>query len=58
MKKPLWYGRTALLAALLSLTLSACGGGDDSGGATSQTLSATPQASKSAESRPNLHCAP
>ncbi len=56
MKKQLWYGRTALLAALLSLTLAACGG--DEGGATGQTVSATPQASKSDVSKPNLHCAP
>ncbi|WP_454766684.1 hypothetical protein [Cupriavidus campinensis] len=56
MKKPLWYGRAVLLAALLSLTLAACGG--DGGGATAQTVSATPQASKADSSTPNLHCAP
>lgn len=61
MKKTLWYGRAALFAALLSLTLAACGGGDDGGVTPAASDGTVPLADKSIESKDTkkgLHCAP
>ncbi|EON18333.1 Lipoprotein [Cupriavidus necator] len=61
MNNPLWSGRAALLAALLSLALTACGGGEDGSTLAPQAVKATMQAAPAgdaAASKQGMHCAP
>ncbi|KWR88979.1 hypothetical protein [Cupriavidus sp. IDO] len=62
MKTPLLYGRAALLAALLSLSLTACGGGEDGSTLAPQAVNATMQAAPAgdaaASKKSGMHCAP